>query len=63
MHYAVSIVMAVWLDTYFFVWPQNGNAFVFYNRLLLLFNTHTKKAYHSHLHSNGLELARKKQFN
>lgn len=43
MHYAVSIVMAVWLDTYFFVWPQNGNAFVFYNRLLLWFNTQKKK--------------------
>lgn len=35
MHYAASVVMVAWLDTYFFVWPQNGDAFVFYNRLLL----------------------------
>lgn len=27
IHYALSIVMAVWLDTHSFVWPQNGNAF------------------------------------
>lgn len=35
IHYAVSIVMAVWLDIYFFVWLQNGYTDVFYNGLLL----------------------------
>lgn len=39
IHYALSIVMAVWLDTYFFVWPQNDDADVFYNGLLLWFST------------------------
>lgn len=35
IHYAEGIVMAVWADTYFFVWPQNSNAAVFYNGLSL----------------------------
>ena len=35
IHYALSIVNAVWLDTHFFVWPQNGEADVFHNGLLL----------------------------
>lgn len=35
IHYALSIVMAVWFDTYFSVWPQNGDADVFYNERLL----------------------------
>lgn len=39
--------------------PRNNNAFVFYNRLLLWFKTE-KKPNQSHLHSNGLELAKKK---
>lgn len=42
IYYALSIVMAVRLDTYFFVWPQNGDADVFYNRLLLWFSTQKK---------------------
>lgn len=74
MHYAAGEVMAAWLDTYFFVWPQN--AMLLYFTIGFCFDLihtqpqdHKKKkkkkggAYHSHLHSNGLELARKTQFN
>lgn len=73
MHYAAGEVMAAWLDTYFFVWPQN--AMLLYFTIGFCFDLiHTQPqdrekkkkkggAYHSHLHSNGLELARKTQFN
>lgn len=42
IHCPLRSMVALWFDIYFIVWPQNDNADVFYNGLLLWFKTPKK---------------------